>query len=233
VADIGIAMGERGTQSAREAAAIVLLDDNFGSIVNAIGEGRQLFKNLQLSFKYLLMIHIPYVLSATLIPLFGFPLLYYPIQIVLIELFIHPTCMLVFQASSNQQVKADAQAAGRKATFFSSMDWWGISVVGAYSTFVVLIAYLISLHLTANPAAARAVALVAVGLTHISLTIGLTRLNTLISKVVTAGSMVVLLVLVQVPVISHYFNMQPPSFPVWLVLGLASVITGILAWRFT
>ncbi len=232
-ADIGIAMGERGTQSAREAASIVLLDDNFGSIVNAISEGGQLFKNLQLSFKYILMIHIPYVLSATLIPLFGFPLLYYPIQIVLIELFIHPTCMLVFQASSTQQVKTDAQAAGRKAAFFSSLDWWGISVVGAYSTCLVLIAYLINLHLTSNPAAARAVALVAVGLTHVALTIGMTRLDTMISRVVTVASMLVLLVLVQVPVISHYFNMQPPNLLTWLALGLASVITGILAWRFT
>jgi Ca2+-transporting ATPase len=81
-ADIGIAMGGRGTQSAREVAAIVLLDDNFGSIVNAIAEGRQLFKNLKLSFKYLLMIHIPFVFSAAIIPLLGYPLLYYPIHIV-------------------------------------------------------------------------------------------------------------------------------------------------------
>ncbi|MDE2389848.1 MAG: cation-transporting P-type ATPase, partial [Betaproteobacteria bacterium] len=58
-ADIGIAMGQRGTRSAREVAAIVLLDDNFHSIVRAIAEGRQLFTNLQLSFQYLLMIHLP------------------------------------------------------------------------------------------------------------------------------------------------------------------------------
>lgn len=58
-ADIGIAMGQRGTRSAREVAAIVLLDDNFQSIVRAIAEGRQLFTNLQLSFQYLLMIHLP------------------------------------------------------------------------------------------------------------------------------------------------------------------------------
>jgi magnesium-transporting ATPase (P-type) len=74
-ADIGIAMGERGTRSAREVAAIILLDDNFRTIVGAIGEGRQLFENLQLSFSYLLVIHIPLVLTATLIPLAGYPLI--------------------------------------------------------------------------------------------------------------------------------------------------------------
>ncbi len=96
-ADIGIAMGERGTQSAREVAAIVLLDDNFRTIVRAIAEGRQLFRNLQLAFAYLLMVHIPLVLSAAAVPLADHPLLYLPIHIVWLELIIHPTALLVFQ----------------------------------------------------------------------------------------------------------------------------------------
>src|SRR5947199_315316 len=96
-ADIGIAMGERGTRSAREVAAIVLLDDNFRTIVRAIGEGRQLFLNLQLSFLYLLMIHIPLVITAAFVPFAGYPLLYLPIHIVWLELLIHPTALLVFQ----------------------------------------------------------------------------------------------------------------------------------------
>lgn len=232
-ADIGIAMGERGTQSAREAASIVLLDDNFGSIVNAINEGRQLFKNLQLSFKYLLMIHIPYVLSATLIPLFGFPLLYYPIQIVWIELFIHPTCMLVFQALPDNSLSTNDRLSMRRISFFSTFDWWGISVVGAYTTVMVLLAYLITLRITEDPAAARANAFAAVGLTHIALTIGLSRLKNMTSRVVIAASCVMLFGLVQVPAISHYFNMQPPNLITWAALALASVVTGVLAWRFT
>lgn len=231
-ADIGIAMGERGTQSAREAASIVLLDDNFGSIVNAIREGRQLFKNLQLSFKYILMIHIPYVLSATLIPLFGFPLLYYPIQIVWIELFIHPTCMLVFQELPGQASGTDAPSTRGKVSFFTALDWWGIGIVGAYATALVLLAYLFSLKITGDPAAARADAFVAVGLTHIALTIGLSRLRTTISWVVTVASVVMLVGLVQIPVISNYFNMQPPSVFIWVALSTASVVTGALAWWF-
>ncbi|MEZ5598576.1 MAG: cation-transporting P-type ATPase [Pseudomonadales bacterium] len=98
VADVGIAMGERGTQSAREVAAIVLLDDNFGSIVHAIEEGQTLFTNLKLSFQYLLMIHMPLVLSAAFVPLVGYPLLYLPIHIVWLESIIHPTALLVFQS---------------------------------------------------------------------------------------------------------------------------------------
>ena len=67
-ADIGIAMGARGTRSAHEVAAIVLLDDNFRTIVRAIGEGRQLFENLRLSFAYLLIVHLPLVSTAAWYP---------------------------------------------------------------------------------------------------------------------------------------------------------------------
>jgi Ca2+-transporting ATPase len=61
-------MGERLTRSAREVASIVLLNDNFSTLVRAIAEGRQLFRNLQLSFQYLLMLHIPLVITAAFIP---------------------------------------------------------------------------------------------------------------------------------------------------------------------
>ena len=96
-ADVGIAMGERGTRSAREVASIVLLDDNFSTIVHAISEGRQLFRNLQLSFQYVLVLHIPLVVTAALVPLVGYPLLYSPLHIIWLEMIIHPTALLVFQ----------------------------------------------------------------------------------------------------------------------------------------
>src|SRR5690606_32734188 len=89
-ADIGIAMGVRGSRSAKEVSSIILGDDNFSTIVNAIREGRQLFSNLRLSFEYLLLFHIPFVLSAALVPLLGYPLLYLPAHVVWLELIIHP-----------------------------------------------------------------------------------------------------------------------------------------------
>jgi Ca2+-transporting ATPase len=100
IADIGIAMGLRGTQSAREVAAIVLMDDNFSTIVNAIAEGRQLFRNLSRSFAFLLMVHIPLVTTAAVIPLLDLPLLYLPVHIVVLELFIHPAAILGFQQTA-------------------------------------------------------------------------------------------------------------------------------------
>ena len=96
-ADIGVAMGERGTDVAREAASIVLLDDRFGSLVDAVRAGRRIFVNLQRALGYLFAVHVP-IVGLSLMPLFGGPVLLLPIHVVLLELIIDPACSLVFEA---------------------------------------------------------------------------------------------------------------------------------------
>jgi Ca2+-transporting ATPase len=96
-AHVGIAMGMRGTEVAREAAAIVLLDDRFASIVQAIAAGRRIFANLQKSMSYIISVHAP-IAGAALLPIFfGWPQLLYPVHIVVLELIIDPACSLVFE----------------------------------------------------------------------------------------------------------------------------------------
>ena len=97
-ADIGIAMGRRGTEVARATADLVLLDDNFASIVATVREGRHIFQNIQRAFLYLIAFHIPIVVLAVLAPLSGVPLLLLPIHLVWLELIVHPVSALVFQA---------------------------------------------------------------------------------------------------------------------------------------
>ena len=97
-ADIGIAMGRRGTQVAREAATLVLLDDNFATIVHAIRDGRRIFENLRRAMTYLIGFHIPLLFAAVLVPLLGQPLLLLPIHLVVLELIVHPTVSLVFES---------------------------------------------------------------------------------------------------------------------------------------
>ncbi len=96
-ADIGVAMGKRGTEVAREAATLVLLDDNFATIVLAIREGRRIFNNLRKAFGYLIAFHLPLLLTAFIVPVFGAPLLLLPVHLVLLELFLHPVVSLVFE----------------------------------------------------------------------------------------------------------------------------------------
>lgn len=96
-ADIGVAMGRRGTEVARESATLVLLDDNFATIVAAIREGRRIFNNLRKAFGYLIGFHVPLLFGAFLVPLLGAPLLLLPVHLVLLELFVHPVVSLVFE----------------------------------------------------------------------------------------------------------------------------------------
>ena len=97
-AHIGIAMGGRGTDVAREASSLVLLDDQFGSIVDAIRLGRRVFNNLQTAMSYIIAIHIP-VAGLALVPVFtGTPAILLPMHMALLELMIDPICSIVFEA---------------------------------------------------------------------------------------------------------------------------------------
>jgi Ca2+-transporting ATPase len=101
-AHIGIAMGGRGTDVAREAASLVLLDDDFASIVHAIRLGRRIYGNLRKAMAYILAIHVP-IAGLALIPLvFGLPLIFWPLHIAFLEMVIDPMCSIVFEAESEE-----------------------------------------------------------------------------------------------------------------------------------
>lgn len=97
-AHIGIAMGERGTDVAREASSLVLLDDDFSSIVQAVKQGRRIFDNLKKGMTYILAIHVP-IAGMTLVPvLMKWPLVLLPVHIAFLHLIIDPACSIVFEA---------------------------------------------------------------------------------------------------------------------------------------
>ena len=102
-ADIGVAMGGRGTDVAREAAGLVLLEDDFSSIVAAVRLGRRIYDNLRKAMAYIFAIHVP-IAGLSLIPVaLGWPLLLLPIHIVLMELIIDPACSMVFEAETEER----------------------------------------------------------------------------------------------------------------------------------
>jgi P-type Ca2+ transporter type 2C len=142
-ANVGIAMGEKGTDVAREASSLVLIDDNFSSIVGAIKMGRRIFDNLQKAFGYTFAIHIP-IAGLSLIPiLFGnFPLILWPVHIVFLELIIDPACSIIFEAEKEEinimnrpPRKMTEPFFGIRKILFSCLQGLGILIV----TFAVYI----------------------------------------------------------------------------------------------
>jgi Ca2+-transporting ATPase len=224
-ADIGIAMGERGTRSAREIASIVLLNDNFGTIVRAIAEGRQLFRNLQLSFQYLLLIHIPLVITATFIPLIGHPILYLPVHIVWLETLIHPTALLVFQElPARGPLRLVPKR--REARFFSGGEWFLIATIGALITALILWTYDRSLLPGGSVEHARAMAMVALTCASAAATAVLSRLRTKTAWLMVVATVGSSLVLVQTPWLAARLSLQPLHRDDWLIAmfgGLLSV----------
>ena len=101
-AHIGIAMGGRGTDVAREAAALVLLDDDFGSIVQAVRLGRRIYDNLQKAMSFTIAVHVP-IAGLSLLPLLvGWPPIFTPVHIAFLELVIDPVCAFVFEAEPEE-----------------------------------------------------------------------------------------------------------------------------------
>ena len=226
-ADIGIAMGGSGSQSSRELASIVLLDDNFRTIVGAIAEGRQLFRNLQSSFAYLLVVHLPLVLTAALVPLAGQPLLYLPIHIVWLELLIHPTALLAFQDPPPPGRMAPADR-GRRAAFFGRRAWAAIVLTGLAVTAAVLLAYRAGLA-AGDPTLARTLAMATLVLASVAATAVLSRLSSPTARAVALASAASLVLLVQVPALADWVHLRPLGPGEWALAAVAGLGTGSLA----
>lgn len=136
-ANIGIAMGEKGTDVAREAASLVLMDDNFASIVGAVKMGRKIFDNLQKALGYIFAIHVP-IAGLSLIPVFfaDMPLILWPVHIVFLELIIDPACSIIFEAEKEEKNimsrlprKIDEPFFGVKKIVLSCVQGLGILII--------------------------------------------------------------------------------------------------------
>ena len=143
-ANIGIAMGKKGTDVAREASSLVIMDDNFASIVAGIRMGRRIFDNLQKAFGYTFAIHVP-IAGLSLIPILlgHFPIILWPVHIVFLELIIDPACSIIFEAEKeeantmNRPPKSNLEPFfGAKKILFSCLQGLGILLVtlGVYFT---------------------------------------------------------------------------------------------------
>lgn len=233
-AHIGIAMGNRGTDVAREAASIVLLHDDFSSIVTAISLGRRIFSNLRLAIIYTLAVHVP-IIGLSVLPLvFGLPLLLAPIHIAFLELVIDPACSIVFEAEKpktnlmKQAPRPNTERLVSKQHILLSLSQ-GILITlacaGIYSylihhgepidvaralTFIVLV--------TANATLVFSSRTLAVHWHGIFS--GLSRVGIIVLLLTILG----LILVTCIPSLSAAFNFQSPSLMQWLlafVIGLS------------
>lgn len=140
-AHIGIAMGQRGTDVAREAASLVLLRDDFASIVEAIRMGRRTYANMRQAMVYTLAVHVPIAGLAMLPVLFGLPLLLAPLHIAFLELVIDPACSLVFEAEKGPDDLMSRPPRSTRETLLSAALVTQSLLFGGVTTLMVFVVY--------------------------------------------------------------------------------------------
>ena len=158
--DIGVAMGKGGTEVARAAADLVLLDDDVTTIVRAVADGRRIFANLRHAFSYLNAFHAPLLLSALVLPLLGAPLLLFPVHLIWLEIIVHPTSALVFE---NDPARADLMTVpprNPRAPLIAASDWQRALTLGISLALAVLAIYLLLLREGMPESSARSAAIV-------------------------------------------------------------------------
>jgi Ca2+-transporting ATPase len=140
-AHIGVAMGRRGTDVAREASSLVLLEDDFGSIVATVRLGRRIYENIRNAMRYIVAVHVP-TAGMSFLPLaFGWPVFLFPVHIVFLEFVIDPTCAVVFEAESSEEGAMQRPPRHPAEPLFNLRMLAGALLVGAAVLACVCLAY--------------------------------------------------------------------------------------------
>jgi Ca2+-transporting ATPase len=236
-AHIGIAMGGRGTDVARESSALVLLDDDFSSIVQAVRMGRRIFDNLKKAMSYILAIHLP-IAGISLLPvLFNWPLVLLPVHIVFLELIIDPACSVVFEAEKEEALVMERPPRNlaeplfdRKTIIFSLLQGIGVLLV-------VLAVYVTAMYRSQGVLDARALSFTTLIIANLGLILtnrswSRTILQTLSSPNaalwwVAGGALAFLGIVLYVPFLRqlfHFSRLHPIDLIICLVAGAVSIL---------
>jgi len=234
-AHIGIAMGERGTDVAREAADLVLLNDDFSSIVSAIRLGRRIFDNLKKSIAFILAVHIPIAGMSLLPVLFNMPIILFPAHIAFLELIIDPACSVVFESEKeehnvmNRPPRELKQPLINRPTFILSL-LQGLSILS-----IVFIVFLISLYYGLGEKEARTLAFMTIVFGNLMLIISnLSQTENFIQIFknknqslfyVLGGTTFFLLLILNIPFLRNIFYFSPVSFNQTIFTFFAAVIS--------
>jgi P-type Ca2+ transporter type 2C len=235
-AHIGIAMGARGSDVAREAAALVLADDDFPAIVDAVRLGRRIYDNLTKAVRYVFAVHVPIAGTAILPVIFNWPILLMPLHIVFFELIVDPACSIAFEAESEEPGIMRKKPRPEHAHLFGRSTL-GLGVLQGLGLFVaVLGAFVLGMRWGHPADDARAIAFTALVAGNLALIwANRSALSTVLETrgnrnpalwLVTLGTITTLLVILYVPYVRGIFEfavLHPNDLLVAFALGFLSI----------
>jgi P-type Ca2+ transporter type 2C len=236
-AHIGVAMGGRGTDVAREASALVILDDDFSSIVSAVRQGRRIFDNLCKAVSYIFAIHVPIAGMSLLPVLFHWPLVLFPFHIAFLELIIDPACSFVFEAEAEETDVMDRPPRDpQKPLFGKETILWGL-LQGFGVLALILTVFAIAMHrgqgehdartLTFTTLVLANLALIATNRSWASGFFGILRKPNAAIWWVTGGALIFLGIVLYTPFFRAMFKfsvLHPIDLGFCLAAGLVSIL---------
>lgn len=227
---IGIAMGERGTDVARESSSIVLLNDDFSSIVEAVRLGRRIFDNLKKAISYIFSVHVPIAGLALFPILFELPLILLPAHIAFLELIIDPACSVVFEAEKEEKNIMQRPPRNLKEKLFGKKNLIRSLFQGLSVLFFVLIVFLLALKMGKSENEARTITFAMLVFANLTLIISNLSLDGRILQkfnsqnralwMVVAGALLSLVMVLYVPTFRELFHFS--------VLHLDDLITVLI-----
>ena len=226
-AHIGIAMGQRGTDVAREAASLVLLDDDFGSIVVAVSLGRQIHDNLMKAMRFILAVHVPIVGLSLLPALFGWPAILAPIHVVFLELLIDPVCSIVFEGEVAERNVMRRPPRSASAPLLDIGHLVASAAQGAVALVAALAAYLIAGALGFDDDSRRTLTFVALIVGDIGLILANRELSGSILAGIGRSNVALRLVLVVTTIGLAVAIYLPPATHLFAFTPLSAVAIGV------
>jgi len=215
-ANIGVAMGERGTDVARESAGLVLLNDDFSSIVEAVKMGRRIFDNLKKAIAYIASVHIPIAGMVFLPVLFKFPLVLLPAHIAFLELIIDPACSTVFEAEPEEKNVMRRPPRNLKTPLFDRGSFWLSMLQGLSVLIIVFVVFLAALWRGKGETDARTITFATLVVTNLALIVANLSpdrswwktlvANNIALRCVLLGASVCLFLVLYVPFFSSLFH---------------------------
>ena len=237
VSHIGIAMGKKGTEIAKQAASLILVDDDLSKMVDAIAMGRKIYNNLKKAIQYIISIHIPIILTVSL-PLFlgwAYPAIFTPVHVIFLELIMGPTCSVVYE---NEPMEANAMHIPPRTftSTFLSLNEMTLSIIqGLAITAGVLFMYQHGVQNGYDEAGTRSLVFATLVLANIFLTLAnrsfyysllseMRNRNTLMLYIISATVIMPMLMLYVQP-IARFFTITPLSLKDLLACCAAAAIS--------
>lgn len=237
-AHIGIAMGERGTDVARESSAIVLLNDDFSSIVAAIRLGRRIFDNLKKAITYIFSVHVPIAGLALFPILFNLPLILLPAHIAFLELIIDPACWVVFEAEKEEKNIMQRPPRNLKEKLFGKKNLIRSLLQGVSVLFFVLVVFLLALYLGKEENEARTITFAMLVFANLTLIFSNLSLEGSILKtfnsenkalwMVVVGALLSLVMVLYVPIFRDLFHFSVLHFDDLITVLIGGIVSA--AW---